>query len=197
MNNGKDTLSEIKLFCLSNSLMEHELDRLEIENELDLGRKPKEESTRKDYYLQFDSQFRKEAKSMAQHYEVFYCLEKSIRRLVMQLMLEAYGKDWWDTKVVEEIKKNVETNIKREEDSGFTIRSEEKIDYTTLGELTQIVDKNWEAFENLFTRGKRAFQRIMANLNQLRGPMAHCCPLAEDEVVRLELTVKDWFRLME
>ena len=37
----------------------------------------------------------------------------------------------------------------------------------------------------------------MTSLNQLRGPIAHCSPLAEDEVVRLELTVKDWSRLME
>ncbi len=73
----------------------------------------------------------------------------------------------------------------------------EKIDYTTFGELTQIVTKNWEAFGDLFRRGQRAFSKIMTNLNQLRGPIAHCCPLAEDEVVRLELTVKDWFRLME
>lgn len=195
--NNNDTLSEVKLFCLSNSLTEHELDKVEEEYEIDLGRKPKEEAARKDYYLQFDSQFRKEAQYMAQHYEVFYCLEKSIRRLVMQLMFEAYGENWWEEKIEDTIKKNVEDNIKREDDSGFTLRSDEKIDYTTFGELGQIVTKNWGAFENLFKRGQRAFQRIMSNLNQLRGPMAHCCPLAEDEVVRLELTVKDWFRLME
>ncbi|WP_275154637.1 Swt1 family HEPN domain-containing protein [Elizabethkingia meningoseptica] len=133
---------------------------------------------------------------MAKHYEVFYCLEKSIRSLVVELMEEKYGNNWWD-KVKEDIRRNVETNIKREEDSAFTIRSEEKIDYTTFGELSQIVIGNWEAFENLFRRGQKAFQKIMTNLNQLRGPIAHCCPLAEDEVVRLELTVKDWFRLME
>ncbi len=43
---------------------------------------------------------------------------------------------------------------------------------------------------------KMAFTRIMTSLNMLRGPIAHCCPLADDEVVRLQLTVKDWFRLM-
>lgn len=134
---------------------------------------------------------------MAEHYEVFYCLEKSIRSLVVQLMFEKYRENWWDEKVNEEIRKNVDKNIHREEDSGFTIRSEEKIDYTTFGELTQIVMKNWLAFESLFKRGQRAFQRITNNLNQLRGPIAHCCALAADEVVRLELTVKDWFRLME
>ncbi|WP_412466195.1 Swt1 family HEPN domain-containing protein [Pedobacter sp. KLB.chiD] len=192
-----DIVSKIKLFALANSLTENQLDKVEKELQIELGRKAPEQAKKREYYLQFDSRFREEAKSMAEHYEVFYCLERSIRNLVVQLMFEKYGDNWWNEKVDEEIKKNVEKNIHREEDSGFTIRSEEKIDYTTFGELTQIVTKNWLAFENLFKRGQRAFQRITNNLNQLRGPIAHCCALADDEVVRLELTVKDWFRLME
>tara|TARA_R110002020_G_scaffold173061_2_gene363722 strand:+ start:3532 stop:4119 length:588 start_codon:yes stop_codon:yes gene_type:complete len=194
--NKQDNISRIQLFCLSNSLAEHQLDNIESKFDVDLERNQKEEVKRKDYYLQFDSDFRIEARKMAEHYEVFYCLEKSIRRLVMELMKEKYGDNWWG-QIKEDIRKNVDQNIKREEDSGFTIRSEEKIDYTTFGELSQIVTSNWEAFEALFKRGQRAFQRITTNLNQLRGPIAHCCPLAEDEIVRLELTVKDWFRLME
>jgi hypothetical protein len=39
--------------------------------------------------------------------------------------------------------------------------------------------------------------RVMATLNTLRNPIAHCCPLAPDEQLRLRLAVKDWFRLME
>jgi hypothetical protein len=182
---------------LANSLTEHHLDKVENDFDLNLQREPKVEVQKKEYYLQFDSDFRKEAKSMAEHYEVFYCLEKSIRALILELMKEKYGDNWWDDQVDEAIKKNAEKNIKRDEDSGFTIRSDEKLDYTTFGELSQIVTGNWSAFEELFKRGQRSFQRIMTNLNQLRGPIAHCSPLAEDEVVRLELTVKDWFRLME
>lgn len=188
---------KIKLFVLANSLIENALDEIEEKHQVDLGRKEKEIPKEQDYYAQFELAFRKEAREMSRHYEVFYCLEKSIRSLVVQLMHEKYGENWWEEKVDEEIKKNVKKNIEREEDSGFTIRSEEAIDYTTFGELTQVVTKNWSAFENLFKRGQRAFQRITNNLNQLRGPIAHCCPLAEDEVVRLNLTVKDWFRLME
>ncbi|AGA80115.1 Swt1 family HEPN domain-containing protein [Echinicola vietnamensis] len=190
-------LDKIKLFAMANSLTEHQLDKIEKDFDIDLERNPKQEVQKKEYYLQFDSEFRREAKSMAEHYEVFYCLEKSIRALILQLMEERYGVNWWVDQVAEPIKVNVEKNIKRDEDSGFTIRSDEKIDYTTFGELSQIVTGNWEAFEELFKRGKRSFQKIMTNLNQLRGPIAHCSPLAEDEVVRLELTVKDWFRLME
>lgn len=37
----------------------------------------------------------------------------------------------------------------------------------------------------------------MANLNVLRGPIAHCSPLAEREVLRLQITIEDWFGLME
>jgi hypothetical protein len=190
-------LDKIKLFSLANSLTEHHLDKVEDEFDLNLERNPKEEIQKKDFYLQFAADFRKEAKSMAEHYEVFYCLEKSIRSLILELMAEKYGSSWWEDKVKEAIRNNVDHNMKREEDSGFTIRSDEKIDYTTFGELSQIVTGNWEAFEVLFKRGQRSFQKIMTSLNQLRGPIAHCSPLAEDEIVRLELTVKDWFRLME
>lgn len=169
-----DLESKIKLFVLSNSLAENSLDHVESTFELDLGRKEKEQIKEQDYYKQFDHSFRVEAKEMAKHYEVFYCLETSIRSLVLQLMKEKFGENWWDLRVKEEVKKNVDGNMKREAESGFTQRSERKIDYTTFGELTEIVQSNWEAFENLF-RNQRAFTKIMSSLNQLRGPIAHCC----------------------
>lgn len=191
-----DVESRIKLFVLSNSLTEHRLDRVEGALGVDLGRHEKAPTKEQDYYAQFDAAFRNEAKEMSRHYEVFYCLEKSIRRLIVQIMKESYSDNWWELKVREEVRKNVETNIKREAESGFTERSELKIDYTTFGELTSIVQDNWDAFSALF-KNLKAFSKIMTSLNQLRGPIAHCCPLAEDEVVRLNLAVKDWFRLME
>jgi hypothetical protein len=187
---------KIKLFALANSLTENHLDKVESKYEIDLGRKEKEAVNEEAYYAQFDAVFRKEAREMSKHYEVFYCLERSIRSLVVQLMEEKYKDNWWEERVNPEIKKNVESNIKRELESGFTERSENKIDYTTFGELTIIVQENFDAFEDLF-KNPKAFSKIMTSLNQLRGPMAHCCPLAEDEVVRLNLAVKDWFRLME
>lgn len=187
---------KIRLFVLANSLGENELDKVEKAHDLDLGRKEKQPIKEQEYYAQFDAASRKEAREMSKHYEVFYCLEKSIRNLIVQLMQEKYFDNWWLEKVKEEIRRNVDLNIKREAESGFTERSEQKIDYTTFGELSAIVQDNWEAFEDLF-RNPKAFSKIMSSLNQLRGPIAHCCPLAEDEVVRLNLAVKDWFRLME
>jgi hypothetical protein len=36
-----------------------------------------------------------------------------------------------------------------------------------------------------------------SSLNMLRSPIAHSSRLARDEVTRLELAIKDWYRLME
>jgi hypothetical protein len=72
----------------------------------------------------------------------------------------------------------------------------EELDYSTFGELSVIIASNWDVFGGLFT-SKKAVEKVMASLNSLRGPIAHCSALAEDEVVRLQLAVRDWFRLME
>ena len=73
---------------------------------------------------------------------------------------------------------------------------EESIDYTTFGELGEIIKSNWDLFGSIFN-SKKAVEKVMANLNALRNPIAHCSLLAEDEVLRLRLSVRDWFRLME
>lgn len=86
--------------------------------------------------------------------------------------------------------------LQAERDTGVTPRSDEPIDFLTFGELGQIISANWDVFGAVFSSAK-AVERVMANLNTLRGPIAHSSPLAEDEVVRLRLAVRDWFRLQE
>ena len=68
-----DPNSKIRLFTLANSLAENALDKVENDFTVDLGRKAPIEIKKKDYYLQFSVDFRKEAKEMGEHYEVFYC----------------------------------------------------------------------------------------------------------------------------
>jgi hypothetical protein len=162
-----------------------------------LGHIPKKESVEDIYYPQFDADVRKEAASMSRHYEMFYCLEKSIRSFVSET-LETAGnaQDWWNTaNIPEDIKKEVRSRIQKEVDAGMTRRSLEELDYTTFGELGEIIKQNWDAFGG--TLGSRkAVEKIMANLNALRNPIAHCSPLAEDEILRLQISMRDWFRLL-
>jgi len=185
----------IKLFGMSHSLVERDLDRVEHQHKIDLQRSSANDRD-EEYYPQFDLALRSEAGDMGNHYELFYCLEKSIRRLIADTLKDACRENWWDTCVPQPIKANVTKNMQREIDSGVTLRSEEEIDFTTFGELGEIVRSNWINFDAVFS-SEKAFSKIMTSLNMLRGPIAHCSPLAADEVVRLQLTVKDWFRLME
>lgn len=189
---------KIKLFVMSNKMAERNLDYIERDLKIDLGRDldgVKEQDD--EYYPQFQHLIRVAAKEMAVHYELFYCLEVSIRRMVNEKLKSELGDNWWEmADISEQIRKNVKENIQREVDSAFTQRSDDELDYTTFGELGEIVRKNWERFGDLFN-SQKGFNRVMNNLNLLRGPIAHCSPLAEDEVVRLRLTVRDWFRLME
>jgi hypothetical protein len=188
----------LKLFAISNQLAENDLDRIEREFAIDLGR-GHTATLEKDqtYYPQIDRAIRQEAAGMSQHYEIFYSLEKSIRSLVADTLQTADGDKWWEAgRLPPKIKQDGEARLQREIDSGMTVRSSDPLDFTTFGELSEIIKTNWDLFGSLFTSPK-AVERVMANLNTLRGPIAHCSQLAEDEVVRLRLSVRDWFRLME
>lgn len=188
----------LKLFALANQLVEHDLDRVEREFAIDLRRQHKQVlDSDEDYYPQIEQAFRSEAAAMAPHYEVFYSLEKAIRRLISDSLESDDGPNWWaGHRVSPDLQKEVAKRQQREIDSGTTPRSSDPIDFTTFGELGEIIKQNWDVFGALFTSVK-AVEKVMSSLNTLRGPIAHCSPLAEDEVLRLRLAVRDWFRLME
>lgn len=190
-----DAEEKIRLFGLSAPAAERDLDKVERSLKIDLQRSSQVQND-EDYYPQFAQALRQEASAMSQHYEVFYCLEKSIRKLVAETLEGQYGENWLAVHVPQTVRENASTNMQREVDSGVTQRSEEEIDFTTFGELGEIVRNNWDDFDAIFL-SQKAFTKIMTSLNVLRAPIAHCCPLSEDEIVRLRLTVKDWFRLME
>lgn len=189
---------QIKLFAMSNQLIENDLDRIERELGLELGRDHERTLEKdQDYYPQLDRAVRQEAASMSKHYEIFYSLEKSIRTLIADTLEAAEDHDWWNSgRVPPQLKSETEARMNREVDAGVTPRSPEPIDFTTFGELGELIKTNRDVFGSMFP-SQKAVGRVMTNLNTLRGPIAHCSPLAEDEVVRLRLSVRDWFRLME
>lgn len=132
---------------------------------------------------------------MAANFKIFYCLENSIRELVLEALFDFFGEAWWEEGLPGPIKIAAEHLRQKEIDMGVVPRSENLLDYTTFGELSQIIEQRKEAFEGRFTSFK-AVNKVLWQLNMLRGPIAHCKPLAEDEVLRLHLTLRDWFRAL-
>ncbi|ENN84016.1 hypothetical protein RHSP_70973 [Rhizobium freirei PRF 81] len=145
---------------------------------------------------QFSQEVRMNANKMAEYYKLFYMLENDIRKLIDDTLIEAHGVDWWDTQSPNSAKEECKANQQRERDAGFTSRSDNELDYISFGQLGDIIRNNWDLFGGILSNQK-ALGRVMYSLNNLRGPIAHCGLLAEDEVDRLKLTVKDWFRLLE
>ena len=191
-----NTFGRIRSFSMSTLLLNQSM--RDIENQFDVSLKylpslPTESIT--SYYPQFEQSVRAEAETMSERYQLFYCLETSIRRLITEALRDAEGVDWWAKTVPPVIQQEVSTRIQKEIDSGITRRSDYEIDFTTFGELSNIITSNWTLFSTIF-KSRKAVERVMFSLNALRNPIAHCCPLSEDEGERLKLTVKDWFRII-
>jgi hypothetical protein len=193
-------LNQIKAFGMTNQMLLEDMTRIGKLFGVELGHLPTAIAQIEDvYYPQFEATIRKEAARMRLHYEMFYCLEQSIRALVSETLEAALGEDWWNSgKIPPNVKSEVEGRLQREIDAGVSQRSSEELDYTNFGELSVIITANFDLFASIFSGNKKkAVERVLANLNTLRAPIAHCSPLAKDEVVRFELLVSDWFRLME
>jgi hypothetical protein len=184
----------LKHFILNNLAIRADL--RDVENRHDVQFLSDTSASQKErYYPQFTDRLRREAEQMSNHYKIFYCLENFLRELITSKLEDEQGEKWWDTAVPDVVKKNASDNRKKEITSGNTPRSDLLIDFTTFGELGEIIKANWAVFGDVF-KDPRAVENIMSRLNTLRGPIAHCKLLAEDEIVRLDLSLRDLFRQM-
>uniref|UniRef100_UPI0035AEB7FA Swt1 family HEPN domain-containing protein n=1 Tax=Phenylobacterium sp. TaxID=1871053 RepID=UPI0035AEB7FA len=156
----------------------------------------KNEAVVKSFIGQFSAEVRANAERMSEYYKLFYMLENDIRKFIDDTMIDAHGLGWWDAHSPPSAKEECKNNQKREVEAGVTARSDNELDYVTFGHLGDIIRANYILFGGILSNEK-ALGRAMFSLNTLRGPIAHCGLLAEDEVDRLKLAVKDWFRLLE
>lgn len=148
------------------------------------------------FIKQFELANRQNAARMSRYYEIFYMLENDIRRLISETMESAHGPDWWHTHVSQGVLDEVKKNRNREAQAAVSIRSDDDLDYTTFGQLSDIIRENWADFAGMLSN-QSAVTRVLSGLNMLRGTIAHCGVLAEDEVDRLKLAIRDWFRVLE
>jgi len=147
-------------------------------------------------FAEFSQSLKLQAALNAPFYQMVYCLERMIRDRVTGVMEQAEGEGWWDSNRIDpEVRRKARDLNERERDKAFNQRAR-MIDYTTLGQLGEIITKNWDLFEPHYQSAK-AVNNAVAELNLVRGPIAHCCPLEEEEIVRLKLYVHNWFKLVE
>lgn len=186
--------SQIELFLLRCAVIQSGV-RLSA-REHDVAAEIEDESSLDNYVRQFEIENRKNATNMSRYYKIFYMLENDIRRLIVETMEAAHGPKWWDTHVPTGAKDEAAKNRAREAQAAIAPRSDDDIDYITFGQLWDVMRENWVDFAGMLSN-QSAVGRVLSALNMLRGTIAHCGLLADDEVDRLNLAIKDWFRVLQ
>jgi len=192
---------DIELFILKNAAITQSLRRTFVDLRIANARGSLEahaDSLVSDYLKQVDFETLADAERMSEFYQLFYALENDMRALISSTLADAKGEDWWLSAVPQVVRENAQKNYDREAAEGLPPRSDRLIDYTTFGELGEIVKENWNIFSGIFSNASRnRVLRVVNRLNLVRGPIAHCNFLPEEEAIRLKLAVRDWYMLME
>jgi hypothetical protein len=192
MVKGKEK-DRLRLFGMRNLMLEADLIALEKRG-VELGHA---QTLQKDELVDtdlFETDIRQAARRMADFYVLYYSLENTIRRLIAGRLLEKHGIDWWNQKVPAGVKASVADKQKKEKDTPMSIRSDDPLTYSNFGELIDILNANWVDFADTL-RSQKAAQQILAHFNLVRNVIAHSVELNDDEILRFQLLVKDWFRI--
>jgi len=144
----------------------------------------------------FNNKIKEDASEMSNYYGLLYCLEVSLRKLVNTTMTKAHGENWWTETINEDIRRNVSRKIRIEHSRIYSKKTVHPIAYTTFRELRLIIEHNWHLFST-HLKNKRDFINVTEILNVIRNNVAHSVMLPKDEKLRLELALRDWFRLMK
>ncbi|WP_430463739.1 Swt1 family HEPN domain-containing protein [Tabrizicola sp.] len=147
---------------------------------------------------QIDPSIQADAQKMGEFYRMFYALENDIRDMIAAAMEAEFGESWWGEKVPSAVRDNVKSNKAKEDKEGIPPRSRRRIDYTSFGELGEVIKANWEVFRGIFSNASiERVERVIHRLNLARGPIAHSGIVPPEESVRLKLAIRDWYALME
>jgi hypothetical protein len=135
-----------------------------------------------------------DAVQMAKIYPILYLFENSVRNLIQIVLQQKYGSNWWDSKVPNGVKQDVEKRLLKEEANRWHgKRGAHKIFYTNIGDLNSIISTNWDDFKDIFPNQAWIKSRI-DEIELSRNIIAHNNPLSDRDIKRLKLYFGDWVK---
>ncbi|MBX3415964.1 MAG: hypothetical protein KF851_00045 [Pirellulaceae bacterium] len=133
------------------------------------------------------------AKRMSYVYTAIHAFENMVRSLVTKAMTEAFPNDWW-SKVPERIQKMAKSRM--EEDAKFRwhgARGTDPINYCDFGDLSSIIVTNWSVFEDVVGNMEWA-KGVLNTLEKSRNIIMHSGTLANEDIERIGMNIRDWIR---
>lgn len=131
---------------------------------------------------------------MAAVYTAIAAFENSVRDLVISVLLEKAGEDWWAQCVSEKIRKKAESR-RAEEDKirWHTQRGQDMLNYTEMGDLVSLIRNNWDSFEPHIRSVEWAAGSIGV-VERSRNVSMHSGVLDAVDVERVGMNIRDWVK---
>lgn len=142
----------------------------------------------------FPTPVRQTAMKALPAYLAFFCLENAARELISERLAENHGSNWWEECVSQKTKEKVEGRQEKEGANRWhSRRGEREIYYADFGDLTDIIQKQWSDFEDLFPDQNWITTRLK-ELELSRNIIAHNNVLDDRELQRIRLYLDDWLK---
>lgn len=133
------------------------------------------------------------AREMSTVFTAIYSFENTVREFVQKKLLEEIGDDWWKTSVPSKIQAKAKSRKAEEEKVKWhTQRGEALINFVDFGDLTSMINKNWELFEphlNIFEWVNQLFK----SMERSRNVIMHSGELSKTDIERVGTLIRDWY----
>lgn len=132
------------------------------------------------------------SKKMASVYVAITSFENMVRDFIAKTLSEEKGEDWWEESVSEGIRKKAESRRKEEEKIKWhQQRGDRLLNYTEMGDLNNIIQQNWDNFEDYLISLDWARQ-IINTLERSRNVIMHGGELGDRDIERVGTNIRDW-----
>ena len=143
---------------------------------------------------ELDEELVKTARKMAIVYTGICAFENTVRQFISNVLIEAYGENWWGSKVSEKIRNKAET--RREEENKIRWhqpRGDTSMNYTEFGDLLTIMRSNWSDFEPFIVSLEWA-EQIIKTIERSRNVIMHSGELVNQDIERIGMYIRDWIK---
>lgn len=189
------TTSDSRLydFVFRGLLAEEALDREGRKNKLLLNI-PDEEIAKSLSLDLLDDVHAANAKTMAVVYTAIAAFENSVRALVIKTLMEKLKEEWWEKGASNGVRERAQKRMEDEQTARWHAqRGQDPINYTTFGDLKNIMQNNWDAFEDLIGNLPWA-SSIFDVIERSRNVIMHSGTLEREDIERIGVNIRDWVK---
>lgn len=183
----------LRQFVFSGILTNHAVRDMEATGILRRPEATPSERDDSDLFAPVQEHIRSGSLQMRRVYRILYVMENIVRDLIGSTLSDADGPNWFEKRATAPMKREVERRKAAEEKNQWhTGRNREPLYYLDFGDLARLITNHWDEFSLL--PSQTWVQSRLDEAERSRNVVAHNNLLSDEEVVRLEMYLRDWIR---